>query len=308
MLADCRAPCWRDEANPEQPLIRCLPSVFLAGVRKCGTTSLADALRRLYGQGGYARPRCGSSHMEKESQFVDLVSDCALREECAAHRMRSCTHWAHLGNHTLELLTGMFTVNASHCSADMGFVDAGAGGAEPAPIAALYSLAPDRVRVLMVLRHPPSRAWSDYRFEHTVKCKRGQPVVSAHNLRHVCNDTAAKMADRFHEGITKLRRIRPRRVPEWFTYGAYYWKLRRWPMPTLVLRIEDWTQQPGAFERTIRSYLGMPADTPMSTAANSSGDAGSVKRAAADVLQECTSPAAPFTAQDVETARARFAT
>lgn len=296
----CASPCWRADESTQwggpgeaSPRFRCLPLVYVCGVRKCGTSSIVDALVTSWSQAMLlleARSNvtaAGRSHAVtaaplsrgadgctggpvKETHFMNVMASCLQRgdRECSRLDARfQCEPHININESYAGLLsnadplrrTSRFFVSKS-CHAH--FVDGSPSACyKPDILSALVALTP-RARLIISLRHPPARLWSDYLFSHKVSCgmKRTSKLQRA-GFELDCADRLDAQRQRFHRSIRiGMRPPNDLTSLEMFSAGIYHIVLRKLRTAVLVVRLEDWQLDPAHFAASIIAYVGHDDD------------------------------------------------
>ncbi|KAJ1634988.1 hypothetical protein T492DRAFT_1133101 [Pavlovales sp. CCMP2436] len=276
-VAGCgNAPCWG-----MGKFRYCLPTTYVLGVRKCWTYSLhkvlwsvvwAGSKTTAYQSGDGVSLRTGQQ-APKETHFLSTTLECISGGDCnrsaVGTQCSAIDAWTPPRRDPLVLWTSLYqTLAGPTCEARFSrYVESSPESihAKPDMLAALARLLPRTARFIVTLRHPPSRAWSDYLFTRSVVCgktsgprgtvRSGLHIYAKHDPTFNCSLPAATLPGEFGTHVHRVRDVCSL-DQLLFATGCYHKLIRRLPVNALVMRIEDWQTDPVAFGNRLTAFLG----------------------------------------------------
>jgi hypothetical protein len=228
-----RAPAGRDLRHDLRLLtspFRVLPDFIVPGEAKCGTTSLYRYLLR--------HPDVYAADLKEPNNFIRHPDS---RLYCAAHYPLRMTRWWHLRVRRRAFATG--EASAEYLS-------------KPGLAQRVARMLPE-ARVVVLLRDPVARAWSDYQmFSARGLETRAFEELVERSLRWLSDPDLAPLVD----AARHLERSPLRYVLR----GMYAESLRPWleHFPAgrvLVIRSEDLYADPGVVLPRVLAHLDLPA-------------------------------------------------
>ncbi|KAJ1620798.1 P-loop containing nucleoside triphosphate hydrolase protein [Pavlovales sp. CCMP2436] len=267
------APCWRAGKYHY-----CLPTTYVIGVRKCGTSSMHDAVSAVVQAGKITGSAihaddgvslCTGKRAQKETHFLSSTSRCVFGGSCEGIVSTHCgatDAWTHRRD-PLVLWTSMYqTLAGPACKSRAHYVESSPEAiTQLGALAALARILPRTARYIIILRHPPSRAWSDFLFTRTDVCSNAPSKVTVRDGLHIYGDGVVAFncslpaiavpaefsahVRRVPKGVCSLNRLI-------LGLGCYYFLIKKLPVNALVLRIEDWHANPTAFGHRLATYVG----------------------------------------------------
>ncbi|KAJ1620786.1 hypothetical protein T492DRAFT_847523 [Pavlovales sp. CCMP2436] len=138
---------------------------------------------------------------------------------------------------------------------------------QPSALAALASILPRTARFIVTLRHPPSRAWSDFLFTRAGVCgnapsrvkgtvRDGLHIYGDNILAFNCSLPVVAVPAEFSAHVRRVPKGVCSLNRQLLGLGCYYYVIKRLPVNALVLRIEDWHADPVAFGHRLAAYMG----------------------------------------------------
>ena len=264
-----------ESSKQQQPTFRCLPRIYVVGFRKCGTSSIAAALH----EGHFAqmgRTSCRNatgpttkSILVKETHFPSRISECMLHNdrECSGLRRSNelgCRANDPSASNPLALAR---TLYSSH-DCNKTFVDA---SPESLDVGSYFlnaiRVAMPAAKFIAMVRHPPSRLWSDYTWTRQADIQLCVPdrtsrinrsgVVRFYGMEFGCGDSSAEMVRHVHRAASA--QLGGHAIPM-IARGFYEQSLRavRIDRRVLVLRVEDWRAHPEEWSRQVLLHIGVP--------------------------------------------------
>lgn len=195
-----------------------------------------------------------------QTHFPLLLDTCLhkSKDECAnallSYERFGCKQPSRYATHPIRLASGWWKASPRTCHSSV-FVDGSPESLHlrPETLRALHALWPT-TRFFALLRHPPSRDWSDYLFtwrrEVATKCtgKGREDVIVFRNVPYRCGagESPGGVALSFQQTISTGA----------YPTKAYLPQLEKHSVPILVLRLEDWKQHPKAFSDRVAQHLG----------------------------------------------------
>lgn len=188
-----RSPCWHGRSGKKE----CLPGMLIIGTPKSGTTDLAARLK--------LHPLLTSSRT-KEPHFWARCGKYSTSKTFRCPRVRvndtTCSNWPALAKHSLRdrfnhylkewdaaavYRSGAIAFEASASTFWDGLYQAGTDTPTPALLRKAYGTFAHKLKLIVLVREPVARAWSDFKYfqgrkkRHDLKVAHGKPRAFFHD-------------------------------------------------------------------------------------------------------------------------------